>query len=221
MTRRGLCAFVVLAAALVVTPEAGAAPLVVQSGSVTLTGSLGQNMEFSLSGDTFTFQGRGNDLGSVAEACLPCVAGDTVGFGVTFFVDGFGTAQLGGTDYGNIVFGLAFLLDGETMPFPASTDPTVTLTSPFLFGLKPGRRPAFIEGFPTHTDWFNGTNRLFRAELVGAGTASAVYFRDDLGFYDFQSSTYEFEPVPEPATLFLTSTGVGALAFRKRRRGRA
>jgi hypothetical protein len=221
LTSRAFHVFVVLAAALVVPSQAGAAPLVIQSGSMTISGVSGENLDnFSLSGDGFSFQGRGNDLGSGEPACTPCLPGQSVGFDFTFIIDSFGTAQIGATDYGNIVFNLIFRMDGGTAQLiPAGA--ITRVTAPFFFGRHSTWGPSSIEGFPTHDDWANGTNSLFTAELVGAGTATAVYTAGDLGSYVFQSATYEFEPVPEPATLTLLGSGLGALALRRRRRTRA
>jgi hypothetical protein len=81
----------------------------------------------------------------------------------------------------------------------------------------------------TLSDWNNyyGTNAYIYGLSVGVGSYwPGIYtgfvdnvkltFNDGTGFYN----NFELEPVPEPATLFLLGSGLGALVFGRRRHGR-
>jgi hypothetical protein len=56
--------------------------------------------------------------------------------------------------------------------------------------------------------------------ISGVGTASARFVRDGGAYRPDGTVTYDFQPVPEPATMLLISTGlsaIGAARWRRRR----
>jgi hypothetical protein len=57
--------------------------------------------------------------------------------------------------------------------------------------------------------------------LRGRGTATLFVRRstDVPDNWAYSSARYEFEPIPEPGTLFLVGGGLAAFAARRRRRG--
>ena len=55
------------------------------------------------------------------------------------------------------------------------------------------------------------------ASLFGTGTATVGFVRQSsLPAWSYDSALYQFEPVPEPGTLFLVATTLAGLAVRRR-----
>lgn len=104
MTRRRFQASLLLSEPEHCVPaRATAAPLMIDSGCVTITGVSNDDMDFQFSGDGFFLQGRGLDFGfGGPNGCFPCVAGDSISFDSEFVVVGEGQAQFGGVDYPDV-----------------------------------------------------------------------------------------------------------------------
>jgi hypothetical protein len=89
---------------------------------------------------------------------------------------------------------------------PAFTGETTTLIVPFLF-----------QGEFVH---FNASFQRLVESLSGDGMVTLTLQRNaSLGAWNYVAATYEFQPIPEPATLVLTGAGITTLwAHRRRRR---
>ena len=89
---------------------------------------------------------------------------------------------------------------------PAFTGETATLIVPFLF------QGEFVHFSPSF-------QRLVES-LSGEGMVTLTLQRNaSLGAWNYVAATYEFQPIPEPATLLLTGAGITTLwAHRRRRR---
>jgi hypothetical protein len=206
-----------LASFLALTPVAAA-----HADPVTLTSGFMSGAGLGLS---FEFVGEGfRAFGSFEPGvigpqftCTPCVEGESIRLDSTFGGTlGFGTATVGGTTFTGIEF-------GGLMDFTA---PQV---------IAPGIRGDFTvtENF-TFTARFQGAvsgssdPALFTRDLTGRGLVTASFIQSgdpaiDPPMFDFASVRYDFTadspaPVPEPGTLLLVASGLGAaLRYRKRR----
>ena len=89
---------------------------------------------------------------------------------------------------------------------PAFTGETATLIVPFLF------QGEFVHLSPSF-------QRLVES-LSGDGMVTLTLQRNaSLGAWNYVAATYDFQPIPEPATLVLTGAGITTLwAHRRRRR---
>ena len=88
---------------------------------------------------------------------------------------------------------------------PVFTGDTVTLTVPFLF------QGEFIH--------FNSSFDRLVESLSGEGLVTLALQRNaGLGAWNYVAATYEFQPIPEPGTIFLSGIGVTALWAQRRRR---
>jgi hypothetical protein len=87
---------------------------------------------------------------------------------------------------------------------PTFTGDTVTLTVPFIF------QGEFIH--------FTAIDRLVES-LSGEGMVTLALQRNaGLGAWNYVAATYDFQPIPEPATLLLTGVGAATLWVQRRRR---
>jgi hypothetical protein len=99
-----LCAFVVLT----LTPSVKADPIVVTSGSLSVTGISG-GPHFSLFGENFSAFGGGEPGSTQATQCFPCVSGNVIGLngfyagGATLGFGG-GVVTVGFTTFTNLVY---------------------------------------------------------------------------------------------------------------------
>lgn len=207
---------------LVITPSVKADPIVITGGSLTVIGTFGFP-NYTLTGQNFSVTATGNDLGNT-PSCIPCPSGTPISLS-SFLAGstlGGGTATINGVTFSNVFFIGQFSLAAGGVELPAGLT-EVTVTVPFSFS-------GFLIGCDDTLNC-SAINQLFETELVGQGTATAIF---DLGFpfngitlYHFQSVTYQFESVgtgiPEPMTILLLTSGligVGARGFRTCRKNR-
>ena len=101
----GVCTLILI---VLFTPALTRAdPLVVTSGSITITGIMGGPLG-SLSGDNFFITGLGGGVGSFTpQQCFPCLPGSTLGLNGFFAGStlGAGSANINGTLFTNISWG--------------------------------------------------------------------------------------------------------------------
>lgn len=211
----GLCSLFLI---VVFTPTLTRAdPIVVTSGTIMVSGSSGGPF-FNLSGNNFTAMNAGGDTGnfSLQLSCFPCVAGQTVGAGGSFLgssLGGGGTATINGTTFTNLGYSGLFGLGGNSFVIP-SVMTNVQITVPFTFtGTLNGCSGGSCLNNPV----------IFTVDLVGSGMVTV-----DLTFggldqqgrpiFFFQKANFQFQDVPEPATLFLLGGGVALLTAKLRRR---
>jgi hypothetical protein len=210
----GLCSLFLI---VVFTPALTRAdPIVVTSGNIMVSGLAGGPV-FNLSGNNFSATSLGGDTGNFALQlfCVPCVAGQTVGAGGSFVglqVGGGGTATLNGMTFTNVGYSGNISLGANSFVVPSSLT-NVTITVPFTFtsNLNGCSGPCLIN--PT----------VFTVQLVGSGTATVeLNFSglDQLGrpIFVFRKATYQFEEVPEPASILLLGGGIALLTAKLRRR---
>ena len=132
-----------------------------------------------------------------------------------------GTLQVGGVTAGPYFSGLLmFGGDAFVLP-PAEPGPIgsreVMFSQPFSFTGSVTAYPALIRG-PFVPD------PQLSVDLIGGGTAHLRFGLDTLPdgrtLYIYGGSSYEFAPVPEPASLITVATGLGVLWSRRRCRAR-
>jgi len=211
-----LCVFATLLMIVALTAAtASADPIVITSGTLTVTGLSG-GPQFSLTGLNFAANGGGEQGSSHPQMlCFPCVSGDAIDVGGFFGGSSvFHSATLNGTFYPNIGLGGVFILSGPTIIVPNSTS-NPTLTSPF---------------------WFSGQLLLcasncgssqpptFTVDLIGGGIATlnlqVFFLANGNPIFQLQSITYDFqtpEPTPEPMSILLLGGGLLGLAAKLRR----
>ncbi len=210
----GLCSLVLI---VVFAPTPTRAdPIVVTSGTITVSGLAG-GPHFNLSGNNFTATSLGGDTGNfqLQSACAPCVAGQMLGVGGSFIgaqVGGGGTATINGMSFSGLGWSGNIGLGGNSFVVP-NVMTNVTITVPFTF-----------------TATLNGCQGsclvnpvIFTVSLVGSGTATALLNfsgTDSMGrpIFVFSTATFQFEEVPEPASLLLFGSGVALLTAKLRRR---
>ena len=211
----GLCSLFII---VVFTPTLTRAdPIVVTSGTIMVSGISGGPL-FNLSGNNFTAMNAGGDTGNFApqSSCFPCVAGQTVGVGGSFLgssLGGGGSATINGTSFTNLGFSGLFGLGGNSFVVPSVMN-NVSITVPFTF-------TGTLNGCSGGSCLINPV--VFTVDLVGSGMATIdLNFGglDQLGrpIFFFQKATFQFNDVPEPASLLLFGGGLTLLTAKLKRR---
>jgi hypothetical protein len=211
----GLCAFVLL----VITPSVQADPIVITSGSLTVTGPSG-SPTYSISGNNFSVTSVGGDSGNTPN-CLPCLPGQLAPVS-SFLVGsslGHGPATINGVSFAELFYSGTFSL-GAAVLLPTGVTTDITLTTPFTFsGNIRG-----CDGSPQVC----GNEVFSTTQLTGQGIATVqftfgVHGQTGQPLFFFRTITYEFQAaeVPEPMTIMLLTTGlIGLGASRRRRKSR-
>src|SRR5690349_7449639 len=210
-----LCLFATLLMMAALTPATATAdPLVITSGTGSVTGLSG-GPSFNVTGLNFAASVGGSQGSSQPQmACFPCVSGATVGVGGFFGGSSvLGSITIDGTLYS--VVGGTIIVSGTPVIVPNSTS-DVTLTSPFTFSAVLDVCP-FPCGFqPTFST----------VDVIGGGIATLnlqIFFLVNgtgAPIFQFKSITYDFQApqaTPEPMTILLFGGGLVGLAAGLRR----
>lgn len=214
-----LCAFLMLT----LTPSVKADPIVVTSGSLSVTGISG-GPDFSLFGENFSVSGGGEQGSAQAQQCFPCMSGNVIGLNGFFAGSslGGGTVTIDGMTFTNLVFAGTLVFTSSAV-IPAATT-NVSITAPFTFAGD--IRGCIFNGGPP--DCSPG-DAVFSTQLVGQGIATVqLNFigvnASGKSLYTFNNVTYNFQSaeVPEPMTITLLAAGLMGLGakwkFAKKRR---
>ena len=196
----------------------GADPITVTSGQVVFTDEPGDfflaGRGFQLSGEMFPSTLRGTFW---FDQCHPdltgggCLPGARIDFGTTTY--GIGEGDEGRGTIGGVVHEQLFYSGEWTFRGPSVIAPA-TLAEPQV---RDGHFAFEGSIFAYPTDSRTGTP-LFAASLRGGGTARAFFGGDSRLVVHDLHYMFEPQPVPEPSTLFLVSTGIGVAIRRCRRR---
>jgi hypothetical protein len=213
-----LCAFLMLT----LTPSVKADPLVVTSGSLSITGIF-DGPSYSLSGENFSISGGGEPGSAQPTSCFPCVSGNLLGVNGFFAGSslGGGTVTIDGMTFSGVFAG-TWVFTGSPVTIPTATT-NITINAPFTFA-GDIRVCEFQVGSPGC-----GGDVIFSTQLVGQGIATIQlnFFRlnaNGTSLYGFNSLTYTFQTaeIPEPMTITLLAAGLMGLAakwkFAKKRR---
>jgi len=211
-----LCLFATLLMMAALTPAtANADPLVITSGTGSVTGLSG-GPSFNVTGLNFAASVGGSQGSSQPQTgCFPCVPGATVGVGGFFGGSSvLGSITIDGTLYS--VIGGTITISGTPVTVPNSTS-NLTLTSPFTFSANLNVCP-FPCGFQPPFSTVN---------VTGGGIATlnlqVGFFPNGNPLFQFTNITYDFQtpvPTPEPMTILLFGGGLVGLAAKLRHRWR-
>ena len=208
----GLCALILI---VLFTPALTRAdPLVVTDGTITITGIMGGPLG-GLSGDNFVIAGLGGGVGSFTpQQCFPCLPGSTLGVNGFFGGStlGAGSANINGTLFTNIGWGGEMFFNAGSIVVPSVLE-NVTITIPFTFTATLIGCSVNCVSNPT----------LFTVQLVGSGIANIelTFFTlssNGQPIFQFNKATFQFQEVPEPASILLFGGGLALLTAKLRRR---
>jgi hypothetical protein len=209
-----LCAFLMLT----LTPSVKADPIVVTSGSLSVTGIFG-GPRYSLFGENFSVGGGGEQGSSQPQQCFPCVSGNLIGLNGFFAGSslGGGTLTSDGMTFAGVVFAGSFVFTSGPVTIPAATT-NVSINAPFTFaGVI---HACEFHGGPPDCG-AGASNNVFSTQLVGQGIATLQldFFRlnpSGNSLFGFNSITYNFQSaeVPEPMTITLLAAGLMGLGAK-------
>lgn len=214
-------ALLALSFCFLVSTEAQADPLVIDSGFIFNQGIGSSFSTFNFSGPAISVNANARDTLIGARTCFQCTSLTPITLTpFASFVGGGGTVVLNGTTYSSIFTPGILRFSGPSFTLPATTsDPILSITVPF-------QMTGDLSGDTFNPFIGTQTNIVFSTTLVGQGLVTfqfGVTHFNGFTFYSYLNSTYNFQPapVPEPVTILLFGTGLAGVAARVRKRRKA